>query len=61
METSFNNIINMYFPNTPSNQGKVSSKLSPKTAATDHKSSFFKSRAIMDDMRGSLNNLIYES
>ena len=61
METLINNIINMYFPSTPSHQGKFASKLSPKTAATDKQSSFFKSRAVMDDMRGSLNHLIHES
>ena len=51
----------MYFPSTPSNYGKMSAKLSPKTAATENRSSFFRSRAIMDEMRGGINNLIQES
>ena len=55
------NIINMYFARTPSHQGNFASKLSPKTAATDKQSSFFRSRTVMDGMLGTLNHMIHES
>lgn len=48
----------MKFPNTPSQHGKNVNRYSPQTAATDNKSSIFKSRALIEDFKGSLDNMI---